>query len=429
MPRPVKCFFVFCAVLFGVVQIRPAPAGAVPADAQLRPLNLEFAWRSQAILDPRRDTVAHLTNDEEIVYVQSTSGTVTAFNAEDGRQLWARQVGRSDAVSMRAESNEDVVVIPTGPEAWGLNKFSGDVLFRYRMRVPASAGPALGPAAVYFPVMDGSLRGFALQTLIHLERYDTLPPGVSQPWLWHFNLNERIEYPPVTTEDVIAFTTKNRSLFSISTAGRTVYQQFLRAEVTAPPVLDLHDDRFAILVATSDRNLYSFDLKNGTLLWYVPLERNIEQAPLVLHNRVYFVMRATGMAAVSTVSGKYLETADAAGGVRRWLLRGVRSMVGAGVDRVYAIDSNRRLIAVDAETADVQGAVDLGDFTMSIANAITDRLYVCSPSGDVLCLKPRGTRFATFLQNPAREPLEVDVPATDEEADRDEDPDDGPLDE
>ena len=71
----------------------------IPSQRLLGRYGLERAWWGQATLNPTRDKVRHMTVDEENVYVQATSGVVTAFNNETGKRLWAVQLGRRDLAS------------------------------------------------------------------------------------------------------------------------------------------------------------------------------------------------------------------------------------------------------------------------------------------------------------------------------------------
>jgi len=388
-------------------------AGQLPTAASLESIGLEVAWRSQAVMNPRRDKLSHYSNDADLIYAQSSAGVVSVFNAETGRRLWARQVGHTDEVSMQAVSNSDTVLIVAGPVGWGLNKLTGEVMFEHRLRHHPSAAPAIDSGACYFPVAGGSVHAYALQTLTYQERYSKLPPGVAQPHLWRFNLNEKIRLPLVSTGSVLVFGTQHDNLYSISPAGSTYYQQFLHAGASAPICIDSHSEREAVVVATADGNLYSFDLTRGTREWNVPLERNVYQQPLAIAGNVYFIMRAAGLAAVSTSTGRYIDIPDEAGDDQRWFVRGITSILAVAGDYIYGLDGNSRVVAIDKQSAQIIDRVSVGRFSKGIRNAVTDRILLSSSSGELICLKPAGSRFATFHQRPEDEPLEVNIPGSD----------------
>ncbi len=385
------------------------PAANPPSAPSLEPVGLEVNWTGQAVLDPSRDKIRFITNDETLVFVQSTAGVVTALNAEVGRQMWVRQVGRNDAFSMQAVSNSDLLLIVSGPEAFGLDKFTGEEKFRYRLPHQPTAPPAIDSAAAYFPLGDGTVYGFSLQTLTHMARYDTLPPGVFRPYLWRFASNERLEHPPVATDNGVAFSSNSKNLHSVSTAGISYYQQFLNAEPSVPLALDLLGERRNIVIATEDRNLFSFDLTRGTLAWNVPLQRRVSRQPLIVGNRVYLVMNAVGITCVSTRTGNYVRVENNIGSTDRWFVPGIESIVCVASDFVYGVDTNHRIVAISQDTGLIHGRASMLDYSLHRQNSVTDRLYLASAGGELICLKPVGSDFATYHQRPEDEPLQVDV--------------------
>ena len=386
-----------------------APAANPPSAHSLKATGLEVNWTGQAVLDPSRDKVRFITNDEQLVFVQSSAGVVTAFNGEVGRQMWVRQVGRNDAFSMQAVSNSELLLIVSGPEAFGLDKFTGEEIFRHRLPRQPTTPPAIDSAAAYFPLGDGTVYGFSLQTLTHKSRYDTLPPGVARSYLWRFVSNERLEHPPVVTENVIAFSSTSRNLHSVSAAGISYYQEFLNAAPSAPLALDLLGERRNIVIATEDRNLFSFDLTRGTLTWNVPLERRVSRQPLIVGNRVYLVMNATGLTCVSTRTGNYVRVENSIGTSERWFVPSIESIAGVAGDFVYGVDTNRGIVAISQDTGLIHGRAPVPDYSLHHQNSVTDRLYLSSPKGEIISLKPAGSDFATYHQHPEDEPLEVDV--------------------
>ena len=78
----------------------------LPTHQQLSRIGLERGWWAQAVINPHRDKIKHVSIDEDMVYVQASSGVTTAFDAESGQQLWAVQLGRFDQPSFPAVSNE-----------------------------------------------------------------------------------------------------------------------------------------------------------------------------------------------------------------------------------------------------------------------------------------------------------------------------------
>src|SRR5437764_15355661 len=86
----------------------------LPSRAALSRYKLKRAWWGNATLNPSRDKVLFLTVDDENLYVQASSGIVTAFDNETGRRLWASQLGRQDDYAFPAAVNSDVLLVVSG---------------------------------------------------------------------------------------------------------------------------------------------------------------------------------------------------------------------------------------------------------------------------------------------------------------------------
>jgi outer membrane protein assembly factor BamB len=180
--------------------------------------------------------------------------------------------------------------------------------------------------------------------------------------------------------------------------------------------LDVHSDRKSILLATEDCNLFSFDLTRGTLAWNVPLERRVSRQPLVVGRRVFVVTEGSGVTCVSTESGTYVPVENGEGGSKRWHVLQIESLVGAAGEHVYGIDQNRRIVAIRRDNGMISGRTPVNGYMLHYQNSVTDRLYFASEFGELMCLKPKDTEFAIYHQRPEKEPLDVDVRATDSDS-------------
>ena len=100
----------------------------VPTARELARFGLERAWASQATIEIGRDVVRYMVLDEDNLYVQTSGGTVTAFDNETGKKRWALQLGDKDEPSFAATSNDEMVLIIAGIHMYSIEKFSGDLL-------------------------------------------------------------------------------------------------------------------------------------------------------------------------------------------------------------------------------------------------------------------------------------------------------------
>ncbi|MEJ7593181.1 MAG: PQQ-binding-like beta-propeller repeat protein [Planctomycetaceae bacterium] len=394
------------------------PAADTPVSDAVAVPPLVQLWETQAILNVERDVVAHIVNDEDVVYVQSNAGIVTALNAETGREMWTAQVGRTDEVAMPASSNASIVMIVAGPALYALDKFSGKELFSYRLPSQPSAGPVITEGSFFIPLADNSLCTCALKTLQYLERYNKLPPGIGQAIAWRFVTGEVIKRAPVAGSSRVGFVTEKGNIFVVDIsggqAGRSKFQFLMQSPPTAPLTLVTRDQEY-LLAAAANNRLFCIGMNtNGRMQWTFPLGQRVSEPITVIGQDVYIVGDDGELLGLGLKSGLPLQTAEDT----PFALTDVEALVSVTGNAVYVIDSAGRLVTVNRKTGQVVAKEQYRDFTIPIRNSVTDRVYLSSKSGRVVCLKESGIDFPIYHQNPQRSPImpEVAKPAPPEPA-------------
>lgn len=397
-----------------------APVADAPvAEADVVPPLVQL-WETQAVLNVERDKVAHIMNDEDVVVVQSTAGIVTALNAETGREMWTTQVGRTDEGAMPATSNAKIVMIVAGPELYALDKFSGKELFSYRLPSQPSAGPVITEASFFIPLSDESLCTSALNTLQYLERFHKLPPGIGKAIAWRFATGELIKRAPVAGSSRVGFVTEQGNIFVVEIsggqAGRSKFQFLMQSPATAPLTLAIRDQEY-LLAAAANNRLYCIGMNtNGKMQWTFPLGQRVSEPITVIGQDVYIVGDEGELLGLGLQSGLPLQTANGT----PFALTDVEALVSVTKKAVYVVDSAGRLVTVNRRTGQVVAKEQYRDLTVPIRNSVTDRLYLSSTSGRVVCMKESGIDFPIYHQNPQRSPIMPEVaqpalaqPATD----------------
>jgi len=407
------------------------PAADVPSDAQLRRLGLEAHWQGQAVLDVSRDEVRSVTADEDVIVVQSTAGVVSVFNAEDGRRRWAAQVGRNDEPGLPAVTYDRLVLIVAGPVLYGLDKFTGDEVIQHRLQHPASTSPGVGSIEredlrydfVYVPLTEGSVYAYDLKTLQHLERYGSLPPQVSRSFEWRFICREAISFPPVTAEETVVFVTDVGNLHILNALGQSQYQFLLEEPGTTPLSVVRDPETSSVLMATGNNLLYNFTVDRPSVAkataqtdWTYPINRPMTGRPLIVGNNVFVASQDGGLHNLARDTGRLVRLSGDDGRSGDWYVDEIAGVAAVTETRVFAIDQTNRLVAIDRATADpgdVDSRISVAGYEHRYQNAATDRIYLVSSSGEVLCLREQGSEFATYHQNPGKQPIEVDASAPD----------------
>ena len=288
-----SAFAVICLSLFLPTADSVCFAADTPSVAQLQAMGLELRWNSRAVMDVGREVVAFVTNDESNIYVQSSGGVLSVFNAENGRKLWAAQIGRQDEPASAATSNRDIFVVVVGPVIYGFNKFSGIPLFEQRLPAPPSSSPVMNESALFVPVSGGAIYAYSLGVLEYQYRYGTLPDTAPRPFLWRFITNEEIIHPPALGKMALAFATEAGNLHSVAirgtTPGRSEFQMLLNQPSSAPLAIADNDTSSSIIMLTEDNMVFSVDLLKGSTEWSYPIGRPMRETPIVVGNDAYVV--------------------------------------------------------------------------------------------------------------------------------------------
>lgn len=314
------------AALLGFLSAMPCVHGwdeAAPADADNLPgvlpqvndtdgkiiyniPTLKQLWESQAVINASRDKVAHIALDEEVVFVQSSAGVVTAMNAESGRRFWSSQVGRNDEVAMKGSTDSQMVVIVVGPVIHAFDKFSGYKLFSFRLPNPPSAAPLLTKRevttgnrtevtrSIFVPLADRSIVAYDVDNLQYQASRGTLRPGVSRALDWRFAAGEIIRFAPVAGQERLAFATEVGNIHVMdmtgSAKGKTRFQFLMNSPTTAPLAVVNREDQELLLAACDNNRLFCINLKtDGGMLWTVPMARAVYEPITVVGDDVFVV--------------------------------------------------------------------------------------------------------------------------------------------
>ena len=289
-----------------------APA-TTPEDAEATTIvsvpSLKQLWEAQAVLNVNRDKVAFFSNDEDVVYVQSVTGNVTALNAESGRAFWSVQVGQSDEVGLAAASDSQTVVIVAGPSIYGYEKFTGRKLFGYHLPDQPTGGPVLVNGSILVPVGKGSLCSYRLQDLNYLGRMNALPRGVPKALDWRYTSGELITVAPVAGRDRVAIATEVGNIHAVSLIegekGKAKFQFLMQSRATAPLTLVTRDDKEYLLSMSADNRLFCIELQtNGVMKWTVQLSRPVAQPVIAIGQDVFVLSEDGALAKFSLATGR-----------------------------------------------------------------------------------------------------------------------------
>ncbi|MBA4030922.1 MAG: pyrrolo-quinoline quinone, partial [Planctomyces sp.] len=186
-------------------------SGLITQD-QAQALGLERAWWGQAVFNPSRDKISHVVIDEDNVYVQASSGHITAFDAEDGRKLWAVLLGTNDEPMFPMAANETDCLAIVGAKMVCMEKRTGKILWTLRLPGAPSTGAALDENHVYFGALDGSVYAFSLKRIRELYLEQRLPQWSNDAFVWRYKAAGEITSPPIPSGRLVKFASRDGSV-------------------------------------------------------------------------------------------------------------------------------------------------------------------------------------------------------------------------
>ena len=366
----------------------------LPSRRMLSRHGLVQSWWGQAMIYRGRSTVRYVSLDEEVLYVQTTGGMVTAFDNETGRRLWASQLGPQDAPSQRAVSNVDHVFISTTRRLHCLDKFTGERIWEVTLPKLPSTSPAVDRFQLFYGSHDGSIFAYDVLRIRELYEENRLPKWSYLAQQWRYKTGQAITTPPILTDRVVNFASRDRSLYSITKGKpRLQWQSETEAPISAPMA---YADGFVYL-ASEDFNLYCLNAENGHERWQpFPSGFPIVTAPEVIGPHIYLLPQKGGLFCLSVETGR-----------RIWWRPYIEEFVAATTTRLFTSDGQGNIVILTRQDGTPLGVMPLPQFGLRMANNRTDRIYLATKSGLVVCLREAGSEheFPVYHRYPQRRPL------------------------
>ena len=363
----------------------------IPSQLELQKFGLTRSWWGQATMDASRAVVQHLVADEDTVFVQSSGGIMTAFDAETGRKLWAIQLGMGGSASYPAVANLDVVLVSSGTVLYALERRTGNLRWQLDLPKSPSTSPAVDEDRVYIGSLDGSVLAFNLRRVRELYQDNLLPQWSYSSLDWRYQTGAEVLTPPVSNGRVVAFASQDASLYSVFGFNRKLNFQF---ETNRPAAAPMTYSRGRLILPTTDFQMHSIDIDNGKVYWTFVSGLPVDQKPRVIDDQVFILPQRDGLYALSIENGE-----------RIWSNKRVSEFVAATPQLVYASDEFGNLLILSREDGAILAALPFRFFDVRFANDRTDRIFMTTESGLVMALREEEIEFPLYHMYPDRRPL------------------------
>lgn len=363
----------------------------IPTQQMLSRFGLERAWWGQATLNPSRDKVRHVSIDEEMVYVMSTSGVVTAFDSENGQKRWAALLGRYDQPGFPVVSNESLALVVMGSTLYAIEKHTGKTLWTLVLPGQPSTAPGVDDQQVYVGMLDGSVYAFSLRKVRQLYQEQRLPEWSAEAMTWRASAEKEITSPPVPSGRTVSFCSRDGSLYSVVASNKQLIYQLETDGAIVAPMATSGKIQY---IASEDNTLFAINAQNGRMLWNFTRGLPIRRAPHVVGNDLYVTPDRGGMYCLNAIDG-----------TQRWWQGSLISFIAVVGDAVFASDVDGNLIRATRAEGGISGVLPMRSFSVRVANDRTDRIFMSTESGLVIGLRKRGETIPVYHKFPDRLPI------------------------
>ncbi|MCA9238039.1 MAG: PQQ-binding-like beta-propeller repeat protein [Planctomycetales bacterium] len=376
-----------CSCLATVVALAGSATARSPLvsnDAAAR-CGLVRSWFAQAPVDYERSRVSQWKLFYNRIYATSSSGLMTAFDAETGETLWTTSIGAPGAHAFGPGVNLDYLAVVSASKLYLLDRADGHVVWSRELGSAPAAGPALSDKYAFVTLLSG-----------RVEAYELADPTV-QPW-YYPSIGRSYERPTATGSIVSWQTTAGMLYVASADSPRILFRLQTNDEIIASPV----EKKPYLYAASQDGYLYCIHEISGIEKWRFSTGYSIVSKPAVVGDVTFVASLEPALHAVDSQTGK-----------EGWRAPGLTQFVARGKDRVYAADSSGRLYVLDLKTGSYINSLAVAEGTVPVVNDQTDRIFLVNDHGLVQCLHEIGAdRPTKYREPPTREAPTVE---TDEE--------------
>lgn len=357
----------------------------------LNRVGLTRAWWSNGAINTQRDKLAFMVADETHLFLQATSGVITAFDAESGKFLWSRLIGYGDRSIYPVTTNDELLFALNGVRLYAVKKDTGDIVWQLGLPGMPATSASADDLRVYVGFIDGSLYAFDVKKTRELYSQNKLPQFSDAAVLWRYRTSKAVSSPAIPADGVVVFASRNGSLYTLTKDDRKLVFQFETDAALSAPIVRYRD---TLLLASEDFNFYSLSLRNGKLGWQFTAGMVIRKKPILIGDEVYLFPHHGNMFKLSADTGEAF-----------WSIPKIENFLAASTNRLYVADRNNNLLVLSRDHGQVLSKLPLGLFTMHFANENSDRIFVATESGLVMCLHETGREFPRFHIHPDRQPI------------------------
>ena len=310
-----------------------------------------------------------------MAYVQSNRGLLYAIDGETGAQRWKFPTGNPRYPNVPVAANDKYVAAVNGSTLYVVDLSDGKLLFQRGLSGAPGAGLAITDDHVFVPLMGSAIEAYRLA-----EKERRRPPI-------RFSASGDTRFKPVATPKSISWPT-GRGLLYVVDADKNKVRFRMEA---GSPIIE-HSSYLApnrLFAASQGGYLFCVDEKSGRMLWQYSAGGPIAHAPVTVAGQAYIV----------TENG-ILMSVNAESGLQTWETGGISQVLSVGKDRLVCRGSRSDIVIVDLASGSRMASVRTSNADKYSTNPYSDRVYVATKTGRVICLRPQGMEWPTIHITP-----------------------------
>jgi outer membrane protein assembly factor BamB len=378
----------------GPVRIHTDPF--LPSRDLLERLGLTMAWSNRVPLAGYRDGFYSLQlfpgKTFTLLLAQSYQGMVIAINADTGDILWRTPVGMPYRPKVPVGVSDQVVFACRHETVYALDRNDGRQLlytidtptgqpaYGQRMEGPPRAGLAADNQYLFICLHNRVVR----YAVPNFRAAGVIPGQPSPPLIrtWHFDIAGDLSHTPNLSSEMAVFTTDAGTVYFLrkSNPGNddkliSLGQFQAQGEVVAQPAS--HGSN--VYVPCQDFFVYGLNAAAALPVWRFATQSPVLDAPTATDADLFVpVGKDGGLVRLGRVDG-----------LPRWLSNDAVKFLATNQRFVYALDRQGKMLVLDYERGTALAGWDARDWVLPVPNRLTDRVYLASNDGKIICLRHR----------------------------------------
>lgn len=420
---------------------RPHTRPTGPSASDLNRLHLQLGWRNRLVMAGGRDGIATVQVLGDQLLVQTRTGLIALLNAENGQILWQTRIRAPYHGQHPLGHNYNTIFGYNHTFAFGLDRANGQLKYIFDLAHVPSASPVADAERLYICLTGGQLMVYDLTNPIPIRNESGAPgenlfvqreeepmerdlgpsnrknyaassavfdrrqslasigrSSASQasrgnrasftlPLLWELQVRRRLELAPMLTprnsnDPGYVLLGSTDGTFTIgSKLGRDIV---FRWNAGSSPVAPMSRHGHEAYFGLEDGSIVAMtlqlkrDLEPGKIHWRTGTGGAIEHRLEVTDEDIYATPKRRGLMRFRRDNGEML-----------WRAADAERFLAAAKKFVYALDRTGHLLVLDRARGEVLSRLDTRDFTVPANNDYTDRVYLASHDGQIICLHDR----------------------------------------